>query len=180
MVNIRGPWSCWGPLEPLQGPLDVPGSVMERRCCVQSSVDEEANSVVRGPLVPSRLWGGPQYNGAARGTALDNSAQCDTISFLWPTAPTLPVRRHFSGAAQQQFSALYKSAHTAIEGRPSWMQTHVIIWPLASRFWAMWDDWSCGEVPACTLTFNKIWTASTISSEFLETMIDNRQDTTSW
>lgn len=114
--------SCSGSLDPLQGPLDFPWPDIENHSCVQINVAEETKCAVRGPLVPSR-WGGPQYNGAARRTAMDNSAQRDTISFLWPTAPTLPALRHFSGAAQQQFSALYKSAHTDIQGRPSWTQT---------------------------------------------------------
>lgn len=93
------------------------------------------------PLVPSR-WEGPQYNGAARGTALDNSAQRDTISFLWPAAPTLSALRHFSGAAQQQFSALYKSAYTATESWPSWTQLSgdVLIYPPASHQQCLQDD----------------------------------------
>lgn len=106
-------------------PSRTPGLALIKHradCCVQISVAGEIKCTVQGPLVPSR-WGGPKYNGAARRTALDNSAQRDTISFLWPAAPTLPALRHYSGAAQQQFSALYKSAHTDLQGGPSWIQT---------------------------------------------------------
>lgn len=81
---------------------------------------EETKCAVRGPLVPSR-WGGLQYNG---GCQTNSSGQQRTAwhHFLPLTRGPQPCR-HFSGAAQQQFSGLYKSASRTIQGRHSWTQT---------------------------------------------------------